>query len=139
MVGEPRDDDLTVAIRLAIELKLDFLANLLQQCALRIGRPLAQYGFALSRQLGCSGCHDARSTVHAPLLQGVAGRIVHLQDGRVVAADDDYLRDAILRPSRDVVAGFEPVMPSYAGQVSEQDLDALIAWLHSLRSEDARP
>jgi cytochrome c oxidase subunit 2 len=100
---------------------------------------LAQYGFALSRQLGCSGCHDARSTVHAPPLDGVAGRLVHLQDGRVVAADDDYLRDAILRPNRDVVAGFQPVMPSYAGQVNEQDLDALIAWLHSLRPEDARP
>jgi len=101
--------------------------------------PLAQYGFALSRQLGCSGCHDAASTVHAPALEGVAGRVVHLQDGRVVTADDDYLRDAILRPGRDVVAGFAPVMPSYAGQVSEQDLDALIAWLHSLRAQDARP
>ena len=101
--------------------------------------PLAQYGFALFRQLGCSGCHDARSTVHAPLLDGLPGRVVHLQDGRSVVADDDYLRDAILRPGRDVVAGFEPVMPVYADQVSEQDLDALIAYLHSLASKDAAP
>ena len=101
--------------------------------------PLAQYGFALFRQLGCSGCHDARSTVHAPALEGLPGRVVHLQDGRSVVADDDYLRDAILRPGRDVVAGFAPVMPAYAGQVSEQDLDALLAYLHSLTAKDAAP
>lgn len=93
---------------------------------------LAQYGFALFRRLGCSGCHDAGSTVHAPLLQGLPGRTVHLQDGRSVVADDNYLRDAILLPRKDVVAGFEPVMPSYAGQVSEEDIQALIAYLHEM-------
>ncbi|MBX3620674.1 MAG: cytochrome c oxidase subunit II [Rhizobacter sp.] len=93
---------------------------------------LAQYGFALFRQLGCSGCHDARGTVHAPLLQGLPGRTVHLQDGRSRVADDTYLRDSILVPSQDVVAGFEPVMPSFAGQVSEEDLQALIAYLHAM-------
>ena len=92
---------------------------------------LAQYGFALFRQLGCSGCHDARSTVHAPLLEGIAGRTVHLQDGRTLVADDSYLRDSILEPHKDVVAGFAPVMPSFAGQVSEEDIQALIAYLHS--------
>jgi cytochrome c oxidase subunit 2 len=96
---------------------------------------LAQYGFALFRQLGCSGCHDTASTVHAPLLQGLAGRVVHLQDGRSVVADDNYLRDAILTPRKDVVAGFAPVMPSYAGQVSEEDLHALIAYLHELAAK----
>ena len=93
--------------------------------------PLAQYGFALFRQLGCSGCHDARSTIHAPLLDGIYGRTTHLQDGRSVVADANYLRDSILVPNKDVVAGFEPVMPSYAGQVSEEDVTALIAYLQS--------
>lgn len=90
-----------------------------------------QYGFALFRQFGCSGCHDARSTIHAPLLDGVYGRPTHLQDGRTVIADANYLRDSILVPGKDVVAGFEPVMPSYAGQVSEEDIQALIAYLQS--------
>ncbi len=98
---------------------------------------LAQYGFALFRQLGCSGCHDARSTIHAPLLDGVYGRTVHLQDGRSVVADDNYLRDAILLPTKDIVAGFAPVMPSFAGQVSEDDLQALIAYLKSTSPRDA--
>ena len=100
---------------------------------------LAQYGFALFRQLGCSGCHDARSTIHAPALEGLAGRTVHLQDGRSVLADDDYLRDSILVPAKDVVAGFAPVMPSFAGQVGEEDLQALIAYIASLGEEAGTP
>ena len=99
---------------------------------------LAQYGFALFRRLGCSGCHSANSTVHAPLLEGIAGRTVHLQDGRTIVADDNYLRDSILEPHKDVVAGFAPVMPSFAGQVSEEDIQALIAYLHSTGEKETR-
>jgi cytochrome c oxidase subunit 2 len=90
---------------------------------------LAQYGFALFRQLGCSGCHTAGSSVHAPSLAGLLGREVHLQDGRTLVADENYVRDSILLPKKDVVAGFEPIMPSFAGQVSEEDIQALIAYL----------
>ena len=99
---------------------------------------MAQYGFALFRQLGCSGCHDARSTIHAPLLDGVYGRTVHLQDGRAITADANYLRDSILVPDKDIVAGFAPLMPSFAGQVSEEDIQALIAYLQSTTAKDAR-
>jgi cytochrome c oxidase subunit II len=90
---------------------------------------LAQYGFALFRQLGCSGCHTAGSSVHAPSLAGLLGREVHLQDGRSLVADENYIRDSILLPRKDVVAGFEPIMPSFAGQVSEEDIQALIAFI----------
>ena len=99
---------------------------------------MAQYGFALFRQLGCSGCHDARSTIHAPLLDGVYGRTVHLNDGRTITADANYLRDSILVPDKDVVAGFAPVMPSFSGQASEDDIQALIAYLESTSSTDSR-
>jgi cytochrome c oxidase subunit 2 len=92
---------------------------------------LAQYGFVLFRQFGCSGCHGPNSIVHAPSLEGLPGRVVHLQDGRSVVADDNYLRDSILLPRKDVVAGFEPIMPSFAGQVTEEQIQALIAYLHS--------
>jgi cytochrome c oxidase subunit 2 len=56
---------------------------------------------------------------------------VHLQDGRTIVADENYVRDSILVPRKDVVAGFAPVMPSFAGQVSEEDIEALIAYLRS--------
>jgi cytochrome c oxidase subunit II len=92
---------------------------------------LAQYGFALFRQLGCSGCHAAGSSVHAPSLAGLLGRRVHLQDGRTVVAEENYPRDSIPLPKKDVVAGFEPVMPSFAGQVSEEDIQALIAFIRA--------
>jgi cytochrome c oxidase subunit II len=92
---------------------------------------LAQYGFARFRELGCSGCHSAGSTVHAPSLRGLIGREVHLQDGRAIVADENYIRDSILLPKKDVVAGFEPVMPSFTGQVSEEDIQALVAYIRS--------
>lgn len=92
---------------------------------------LAQYGFARFRELGCSGCHTPGSTVNAPSLRGLLGREVHLSDGRTLVADENYVRDSILLPRKDVVAGFQPVMPSFAGQVSEEDIQALIAYIRS--------
>jgi len=91
---------------------------------------MAQRGFALFRSYGCDGCHGANSSVHAPKLDGVAGRTVALADGRNITADDTYLRDSILLPARDVVAGYAPIMPSYAGQIDEADLMAIIRYLH---------
>jgi cytochrome c oxidase subunit 2 len=92
---------------------------------------MVQQGFALFRSSGCSGCHDAGSTVHAPRLVDLYGRPVRLQDGRTVTADDNYLRDAIVLPARDVVAGYAAVMPSYAGQFDEDQLQQLIAYLRA--------
>lgn len=92
---------------------------------------MAQRGYALFRSYGCSGCHDAQSTVHAPPLEGLPGRTVALTDGRSVVADDTYLRDSVLLPARDVVAGYAPIMPSYAGQIDEADLLAIIEYLHA--------
>lgn len=92
---------------------------------------LVEQGFALFRNRGCAGCHDPASTVHAPLLSGLIGRTVRLQDGRSVVADENYVRDSILQPQKDVVAGFAPIMPSFAGQLGEQEIQALIAWLRS--------
>ena len=92
---------------------------------------MATRGFETFRRLGCSGCHDARSSVHAPGLDGLFGRVVHLQDGRTIVADEAYIRDSILLPKKDVVAGFEPVMPSFQGQATEGDILELIAYIKS--------
>jgi len=96
---------------------------------------MAAQGEKLFRSLGCSGCHGANSTVHAPDLSGVYGRAVHLSDGRVVTADEAYLRDSILLPGRDVVAGYKPEMPSFAGIVKEDELVRLLAYLKSLQDK----
>ena len=98
----------------------------------RVPQSLALQGEALFRQYGCSGCHGANSTVHAPPLEGVYGRLVHLQDGSVVKADERYIRDCILEPRSFTVAGYPPVMPSFAGQIGEGDLIKLVAYIQSL-------
>ena len=93
---------------------------------------LAQQGEALFREHGCSGCHSANSTVHAPLLNGLYGSIVHLQDGSTRIADERYLRDCILMPHTFTVAGYPPVMPDFSGELGEDDLVKLIAYIKSL-------
>jgi cytochrome c oxidase subunit 2 len=98
------------------------------------GDDLAHQGEALFRTLGCSGCHTPGASVRAPDLHGVYGRLVHLADGRTVKADEAYLRDSILLPRKDVVAGFEPIMPSFSGVATEGDLIKLVAYLKSLGS-----
>lgn len=100
---------------------------------------LAQEGEALFRSLGCSGCHAQSSSVHAPDLHGVFGRQVHLSDGRTVVADEAYLRDSILLPEKDIVAGFEPIMPSFRGIVNDEQIIKLMAYLRSLSTSGERP
>lgn len=93
---------------------------------------LAQQGEQLFRQFGCSGCHFPKSDVHAPSLVGLYGRIVHLSDGTSVVADRQYIMDSILLPKKQITAGYAPIMPSFAGQVGEEDLMKLLAYIESL-------
>jgi cytochrome c oxidase subunit 2 len=93
---------------------------------------LAQQGEQLFRQLGCSGCHFPKSDVHAPSLVGLYGRMVHLMDGTTVIADRQYIMDSILLPKKQVAAGYAPIMPSFAGQVGEDDLMKLLSYIESL-------
>ena len=96
---------------------------------------LSQRGAGLFRSRGCSGCHGAASTIHAPSLTGLYGSIVHLDNGSAVRADERYIRDCILLPQNERVAGYPPAMPSFAGQLSEEDLISILAYIKSLSTE----
>jgi cytochrome c oxidase subunit II len=100
-----------------------------------VGDTLAGEGAALFRRLGCSGCHMGPGTVRAPRLEGLYGKPVPLQDGSIVVADERYIRDMILMPKSRVPAGYAPVMPSFAGQVSEDEIIRLVAFIKSLSGE----
>jgi cytochrome c oxidase subunit II len=100
---------------------------------------LVQTGERLFRSFGCSGCHSSGASVRAPLLQGVFGSQVPLQDGRIVRADERYVRDSILLPNTEIVAGYDPVMPSFQGRLSEEELFALITYIKSLSSNGQNP
>ncbi|MDR3633286.1 MAG: cytochrome c oxidase subunit II [Isosphaeraceae bacterium] len=97
-----------------------------------VAESLAASGARLFRQLGCSGCHSVESSVRAPLLDGVFGHPVPLETGEIVTADERYLRDSILLPKSQVVAGYKPVMPTFEGRVGEDELLKLIAYMKSL-------
>ena len=103
------------------------------------GSTLAQSGERLFRELGCSGCHMGSTVVRAPPLQGLYGKPVPLQSGEVVIADEAYLRDSILQPAKQIAGGYTNDMPSFEGRVTEEELLELIAYLKSLRPQDAPP
>lgn len=93
---------------------------------------LAEQGEALFRQFGCSGCHGEASVAHAPNLAGLYGRRVALRNGQSIIADDGYIRDSILLPNKQVVAGFEPIMPSFDNVLDEEAVLRLTAYIKSL-------
>jgi cytochrome c oxidase subunit 2 len=93
---------------------------------------LRSSGRRLFQQFGCSVCHDPDAFVHAPSLVGIYGQRVRLSDGTFVRADDQYLHDSILHASRQVVAGYVPMMPSYDGVIPEPDVLELISYLKSI-------
>jgi cytochrome c oxidase subunit 2 len=89
-------------------------------------------GRQLFQQLGCASCHRSNGQGVGPNLEGVFGKPVQLSDGRTVVADENYVRNQILNPGAQTVAGYKPIMPSFQGQVSEDNLDALVAYIKSL-------
>jgi cytochrome c oxidase subunit 2 len=103
-----------------------------------VSESLAEQGRAVARRYGCTGCHSSGSTIHAPSFAGLYGSVVHLTDGRVMHADERYIRDCILIPQTQRVAGYPPVMPSFAGQLSEEDLMRLLAYIQS-RARESNP
>jgi cytochrome c oxidase subunit 2 len=93
-------------------------------------------GERLFRQLGCSGCHAPNATVRAPLLEGVFGHPVPLDGGSFVQADERYIRDSILLPATQVVAGYKPVMPTFQGHISEEDLLKIVAYIKAIGKDE---
>ena len=90
-------------------------------------------GEKLFTELNCITCHRPDSAGRGPVLVGIFGRPVKLGTGDTVVADEAYVRDSILNPAARVVAGYQPVMPTYQGQASEEQLIALIAYIQSLQ------
>jgi len=93
--------------------------------------PLSATGEKIFAELGCVTCHRTDTQGRGPTLQGVFGKPVLLEDGRTVAADENYVRESILDPGAKVVKGFKPVMPTFQGLVSEEQLNALVAYVKS--------
>jgi cytochrome c oxidase subunit 2 len=93
-------------------------------------------GERLFHDRGCSGCHAPNSKFHAPLLEGLYRKPVPLADGTMVTADDQYLRDSILQPAKQISAGYDNIMPSFSGHLSEEEIMQLIAYLKAIGQQE---
>jgi cytochrome c oxidase subunit II len=109
------------------------------------GKSMVASGAELFQSLACVTCHragnvgDTGRVARGPALEGIYNRQVKLADGRTLIADDNYIRESILTPTAKIVAGWEPVMPTFQGQVSEEQLSALITYIRSLGAVGSAP
>ena len=106
-----------------LERAADFLATM----------PPAEAGAKLVTQRGCAQCHsvDGRGGI-GPTLKGVFGHEQQLTTGVRVTADEDYIRESIIEPQAKVVAGYQPVMPTYKGRLKDAEITAIIEYLKVL-------
>lgn len=96
------------------------------------GESMLSAGARLFEQLGCQSCHAPDSGARGPMLAGQYGQPVQLKSGEIVTADDNYIRESIIEPAAKIVAGYEPIMPTYKGLVSEEGILQLIAYIRSM-------
>jgi cytochrome c oxidase subunit II len=99
----------------------------------------AAEGEKLFTALACITCHRADSGARGPRLDGLFGRPVALSGGGTATADAEYVRESILTPSAKIVAGYQPIMPTFQGQVSEEQILQLIEYIKSLAAPSAEP
>jgi cytochrome c oxidase subunit 2 len=98
------------------------------------GESLLDLGAKLYQQKACFTCHTTDGTpLVGPTLKGVFGREERLTDGSTVTVDENYLRRSLLDPQAEVVAGYQPVMPTFQGLLTDRELDALIAYIKGLK------
>jgi len=96
-------------------------------------------GEKLFNDLACNTCHQSGPQGRAPVLAGLFGKQVELQGGATVVMDESYIRESIVNPQAKVVQGYQPIMPTFQGLVTEEQLLQLIAYVRSLGSQAVAP
>jgi cytochrome c oxidase subunit II len=100
------------------------------------GMSMADLGESLFQRFGCQTCHRAGGTTQGPSLTGLFGKTVKLETGATVTVDEDYIRESIIDPRAKIVAGYQPIMPTFKGLISEEGLLQLIAYIKSLSAAE---
>lgn len=96
--------------------------------------PLAEWGEVLYTKSGCQACHSLDgSKIIGPSFKGSWGQNRAFTDGSTGVVDENYIRQSIINPTGKVVSGYDPVMPSYDGTFSDEDLSAIIEFIKSLK------
>jgi cytochrome c oxidase subunit 2 len=95
---------------------------------------LASAGEKLFADLACNTCHRPDSGGRGPVLNGLFGKTITTEAGEMVVVDEAYVRESILNPSAKISAGYQPIMPTFQGLVTEEGLLELIEYVKSLRT-----
>ena len=94
----------------------------------------AELGQALYAAKGCNACHSVDgSQIVGPSFKGIFGTEVELMDGKKVKVDENYIRESMMEPNAKIVKGFTPMMPTFKGQLSAEDVNNVIAFIKSLK------
>ena len=96
---------------------------------------MASQGEKLFQKYACNTCHSNDATGRGPVLANLYGSTVMLSNNTSVKADDNYIRESILNPQAKIVRGFTPIMPTFQGQVSEDDLLKLLAYVKTIGAQ----
>jgi cytochrome c oxidase subunit II len=100
---------------------------------------LASGGERLFADLACNTCHRPDAAGRGPVLVGLFGKTVTTQGGERVTVDEAYIRESILHPSAKIAAGYQPIMPTFQGLVSEEQLLQLVEYVKSLQAQPEVP
>ncbi|MEP6995945.1 MAG: cytochrome c oxidase subunit II [Acidobacteriota bacterium] len=101
------------------------------------GESLASAGAKRFVEHACNTCHGDQAGARGPSLAGLFGKVVHLQNGQSLIAEESYIRESIVNPQAKLVAGYPPIMPTFQGLISEEGLLQLTAYIKSLSSAPA--
>jgi cytochrome c oxidase subunit 2 len=99
------------------------------------GETPAQAGERLFTQYGCNTCHNETSAARGPSLVGLFGKQVQLQGGEAIIADENYIRQSVFEPTSQIVSGFPAIMPTFKGQLTEDDVMQIVAYIKSLSTK----
>ncbi len=100
----------------------------------KAGESLASWGKRVAADKNCQACHSLDGAAGAgPSWKGIWGRHSELADGTTGGGDENYIRESILEPQAHIVKGFGPVMPSYKGIIKDKEIDAVIAFMKTLK------
>jgi cytochrome c oxidase subunit 2 len=100
---------------------------------------LASAGEKLFADLACNTCHRPDAQGRGPVLEGLFGQTVELQTGETVIVDEAYIRESILQPAARITAGFQPIMPTFQGLVTEEQVLELVEYVKSLQNRPGTP
>jgi cytochrome c oxidase subunit 2 len=100
---------------------------------------LASQGEKLFQKYACNTCHLEAPGARGPSLAGIYGKTIQLVGGGTVSAEENYIRESILNPQAKIAAGYQPIMPTFQGQVNEDDLIRLIAYIRSIGTQPQTP